>query len=226
MLNRVESKKRMIGPRRGSQTGDGASRDQSSPTRVTSKRNSTGSSAAALTPAPTTGGFSTPMRQASKGTGASSATPAGDAGALLGESQGTLWSRQNSKDGGPQRVSSKLRKLGFKNLEEYEDGELEREFVDRVQQGEDAWVLNCLAAVGRRILFSEWAGGIARTSILYASKQGDQEMCKILLAYGGKELLKVKDLKGRDGEYYAKLHGIDPLRAREWGNRGMSDPNC
>ncbi|CAD7945237.1 unnamed protein product [Amoebophrya sp. A120] len=182
-MNRVESKKRDIAAKRQSLTGTATS--------TTSTAASSSSNATSLS-------RNYSKESISRARSKSTQMDVGD-----------MHSRQNSKE--PPRCSSKLRKLGFKDLNEYEEGELERDFVDKVQQGDDSWVLNCLAAVGRPILFSEWAGGVSRTCILYAAKQGDQEMCKILLAYGGKELLKVKDLKGRDGEYYAKLHGIDLL---------------
>lgn len=54
--------------------------------------------------------------------------------------------------------------------------------------------------MGKGIIFSDWGGGICKTSILYAAKTGNEEMCKILMAFGGRELLKVKDIKGRDGQ--------------------------
>ncbi|CAD7950789.1 unnamed protein product [Amoebophrya sp. A25] len=178
-LERVESKKRQIGPRGSVSNTPGGKAD--SEARDTSKD---------LPRQDSKGSIAGQRRNSSK--------------AIEGE-----LSRQYSKE--PQRVTSKLRRLGFKGLAEYEEGELEKEFVERVSRGDDEWVLNCLAAVGKAIIFSEWAGGVTKTTILYAAKQGDEDMCKILLAYGGKDLLKVKDLKNRDGEYFARLHGIDLL---------------
>jgi len=183
-LERVESKKRQIGAR-GSVSGASSSTNKP-PANISTEGGPTASI----------------LRQDSKGGMISRRN------SKSVQVEGELH-RQHSKE--PQRVSSKLRRMGFRDLDEYEEGELEKEFVDRVQKGDDDWVLNCLAAVGKSIIFSPWAGNVTRTTILYAAKQGDEDMCKILLAYGGKELLKVKDFKNRDAEHFAKLHGIDLL---------------
>jgi len=88
-------------------------------------------------------------------------------------------------------------------------GDLEQELVKRVIKGDYDWVYNALQKAGRDLLFSEWGGGITKTCILYAANKADLEMCKLLLRYGGKELLAVKDLKNRDVAHYAAKHGFD-----------------
>lgn len=97
------------------------------------------------------------------------------------------------------------RKPSFQGLKM---GDLERELVRRVIKGDYDWVSNCLSKA-KEVLFSDWAGGITRTSILYAANNADAEMCKLLLRYGGKELLEFKDIKNRDVIWYAKRRGLD-----------------
>ncbi|CAD7963109.1 unnamed protein product [Amoebophrya sp. A120] len=88
-------------------------------------------------------------------------------------------------------------------------GDLEQELVRRVIKGDHDWVYNALQKAGRDLLFSEWGGGVTKTCILYAANRADLDMCKLLLRYGGKELLAVKDLKNRDVAHYARKHGFD-----------------
>jgi len=113
----------------------------------------------------------------------------------------------------------RTRRNGFKRLDEYEPGELEQEFLTRVTKGDDTWVAMCLNAVGKDLIFSDWGGGVCRTSILYAAKTGNGDMCKLLMAFGGKDLLKVKDLKGRDGQFFARKSGLDLLDLLRCGMR-------
>ena len=44
-------------------------------------------------------------------------------------------------------------------------------------------------------------------------------MCKILLAYGGTDLLNVKDLKSRDPQHFATQHGLDLRQIMRHGLR-------
>lgn len=87
-------------------------------------------------------------------------------------------------------------------------GELEQELVRRVTQADYVWVGNCLSKA-KEVLFSPWGGHITQTCILYAANRGDVEMCKLLLRYGGRDLLTYKDVKNRDAAWYARKHGID-----------------
>ncbi|CAD7950810.1 unnamed protein product [Amoebophrya sp. A25] len=97
--------------------------------------------------------------------------------------------------------------------DQYKEGELETAFVDKVKGGEIDWIKRTLAMCGRELLQSNFAGGIVKTSILYAAEKADLEMCKLLLRYGGRELLQVKNFKGRDAAYYAEKSGLDLSKA-------------
>lgn len=98
-------------------------------------------------------------------------------------------------------------RISFRNtLSNYDDGIMETMFLEKVIDDDVDWVVQALSKFGKELLNSEWAGGLCRTSILYAAKAGHQEMCKVLLAYGGTELLNVKDLKSRDAQHFAAQH--------------------
>ncbi|CAD7943573.1 unnamed protein product [Amoebophrya sp. A25] len=107
------------------------------------------------------------------------------------------------------RVDSNRKPKKMKAAPGLKPGDLEQELVRRVINSDHDWVYNCLQKAGRELLFSEWGGGIAKTSILYAAQKPDIDMCKLLLRYGGKELLAIKDIKNRDVSYYAAKHGFD-----------------
>ena len=79
---------------------------------------------------------------------------------------------------------------------------MEREFLHKVHAGDVAAVSALLSLYGKPLIWSEWAGGVCKTSILYAANKPDVELCKVLLRYGGMELMKVKDIKHRDLEYF------------------------
>lgn len=112
--------------------------------------------------------------------------------------------------GSPIKGGPDTRVIKFRSsLSAYAGGILETEFLQKVIDGDERWIVQCLSCYGKDILFSKWAGGLCRTSILYAAKAGKSEMCKILLAYGGTDLLQVKDVKSRDPQYYASQHNLD-----------------
>jgi len=97
----------------------------------------------------------------------------------------------------------------FKRGQHYEEGELEQEFLRRVAADDTTWVMECLNYLGKDIMFSKWAGGLTQTCVFYPAKKGNTDMLKILVAYGGKPLLTVQDIKGRTPAKFAQKHGID-----------------
>mmetsp|Transcript_5319 Transcript_5319/g.13452 ORF Transcript_5319/g.13452 Transcript_5319/m.13452 type:complete len:271 (-) Transcript_5319:573-1385(-) len=94
-------------------------------------------------------------------------------------------------------------------MEQHADGELETLLLEKVKGKDLDWVKHTLSQCGRELFLSPYAGNIIKTSILYAAENGDSDMCKLLVRYGGKELLLVKNFKGRDARYFAEKHGID-----------------
>ncbi|CAD7945233.1 unnamed protein product [Amoebophrya sp. A120] len=94
-------------------------------------------------------------------------------------------------------------------LDKYKEGELESLFIDKVKERDIEWVKHTLSQCGRELFLSPYAGGIIKTSILYAAESADENLCKLLVRYGGKELLLVKNFKGRDARYFAEKNGID-----------------
>merc|ERR1712238_572641 len=95
------------------------------------------------------------------------------------------------------------------NLAQYPEGQLESQFTAKVKEGDSQRVLDTLSKTGRELVESPFGGGFAKTSILYAAANADVQMCKRLIRYGGKELLKGQDLKKRDAYHYAKQKDFD-----------------
>ena len=64
-------------------------------------------------------------------------------------------------------------RLAFKkDMSCYPSGTLETMFLDKVISNDENWVVQCLSHFGKELLYSDWAGGLCRTSILYAAKEG------------------------------------------------------
>mmetsp|Transcript_27734 Transcript_27734/g.69965 ORF Transcript_27734/g.69965 Transcript_27734/m.69965 type:complete len:268 (+) Transcript_27734:143-946(+) len=109
---------------------------------------------------------------------------------------------------GSQRFSNCYR---LKRFDSYQEGEIEAEFLEKVQNGDLAWVLDCLERVAdRQIIYSKWAGGVTKTCLLYAIQNKDELMVRLLLHFGGRELLDAaRDFKGRSGYDFALKSGLE-----------------
>lgn len=69
-----------------------------------------------------------------------------------------------------------------------------------------------LSEHGPSLLSGHGGGGITTTAILYAAQAGNKEMCDLLVAYGGVQVLeKGRDIKSRGPAEYAEKAGHGPL---------------
>jgi len=114
---------------------------------------------------------------------------------------------------------------GRRSSQTWEAGVLETEFIQKVKDKDREWVNKTLQQYGRDLILSPYGGGIAQTCILYAAGNGDVDMIKCLTKWGGRDLINVRDFKGRDAIHYAKKNGHDLLKVLE-EQKGVVTVDC
>eukprot|EP00397_Hematodinium_sp_SG-2012_P057862 GEMP01072721.1.p1 GENE.GEMP01072721.1~~GEMP01072721.1.p1 ORF type:complete len:179 (+),score=34.89 GEMP01072721.1:314-850(+) len=87
-------------------------------------------------------------------------------------------------------------------------GYWENQLLEKVIEG-DVQKVNSMCEQHPNLLKSDWAGGVAATSILYAAKNGHLGMIKFLYKTMGAAALQVKDVRGRSAVDYARNAGLD-----------------